>query len=144
MYVVQPLLKLSVKGELCYDVVSAAAKISKYFFFLHRVVGSALDLCWSPSRNPSTGREKSTDTRKTEGKTRRAVRLTCCARSEVYSVWWKPLEQNGSTVNSNQGVLDFALLGLEVLHEQKFHQFSGQPIPVLECPYNIVFFFKSS
>lgn len=142
VYLVQPLLKLSMKGEMCYDVLSAAAEISKYFFFfLHRAVGSALDLYWSQSRNPGTGREKSTDTRKIEGKTRRAVRLTCCIRS--YSVWWKPLGENGSTVNSNESVLDFDLLGLEVLHEQKFYQLSGQPIPVLEYPYNKVFFLKS-
>lgn len=72
------------------------------------------------------------------------MRLTCFTRSEAYSAWWKPLEQNGSTVNSNQGVLDFALLGLEVLHEQKFYHLSGQPIPVLKYLYNKVFFLKSS
>lgn len=125
-------------------MVSAAAEISKYFFFLHRAVGPALDRYSSPSRNPIMGREKSTDTRKTEGKPRRAVRLTCCTRSEAYSVWLKPPEQNGSTVNSNQGVSDFALLGLEVLHEKKFYQLSGQPIPVLEYLCNKVFFLKSS
>lgn len=88
--------------------------------------------------------KKTPKTTNPEGKSKRAVRLTCCTRSEAHLIWWKPLEQNGSTVNSNQDALDFVLSGLEVLHEQKFYRPSEQPIPVLEYTYNKEFSLKSS